>query len=48
VAHAYIFTLYALNVSSLGLSGEASYADFIGAIKGKVLATAGLTAYFGH
>jgi Raf kinase inhibitor-like YbhB/YbcL family protein len=47
-AHAYIFTLYALNVSALGLSSEAGYTDFINAIKGKVLASSSLTAYFGH
>ena len=47
-AHKYIITLYALSVDSLGLSPEAGYVDFINAIKGKVLATASLAAYFGH
>lgn len=47
-AHRYIFTLYALDTDALGLSPEASYADFVNAIKGKILATASLTAYFGH
>ncbi len=47
-AHAYTFTLYALNVEALGLSTEAGYMDFLNAMKGKVIATASLTAYFGH
>lgn len=47
-AHAYIFTLYALKVDTLGLSAEAGYVDFIGAMRGRVIATASLTAYFGH
>jgi len=47
-AHKYIFTLYALNVDTLGLSPEASYVDFTNAIKGKILAAASLTGYFGH
>jgi hypothetical protein len=47
-AHSYIFTLYGLNTDTLGLSPEASYVDFINAMKGKILATASLTAYFGH
>ena len=47
-AHKYIFTLYALNVATLGLSPEAGYLDFTNAMKGKVLATASLTGYFGH
>ena len=47
-AHKYIFTLYALSVDTLGLSPEASYIDFINAIKGKILATASLSGYFGH
>lgn len=47
-AHKYIFTLYALSAECLGLSSEASYIDFVNAIKGKVLATASLSAYFGH
>lgn len=47
-AHGYIFTLYALNVESLGLSAEAGYMDFINAMKGKILATAGFTAYYGE
>ncbi len=47
-AHAYIFTLYALSVDTLGLSTEAGYADFLGALRGKVLAAGSLTAYFGH
>lgn len=47
-AHRYIFTLYALNVDTLELSPEASYIDFINAMKGKILATASLSAYFGH
>lgn len=47
-AHAYVFTLYALSVEALGLSAGAGYTDFVNAIKGRVLATASLTAYFGH
>ena len=47
-AHAYVFTLYALNVDSLGLAAEAGYGDFVGAMRGRVIATASLTAYFGH
>jgi hypothetical protein len=47
-AHKYSFVLYALNVATLELSPEAIYTDFINALKGKVLATASLTAYFGH
>ena len=47
-AHKYTFTLYALSVDTLELSPEASYMDFINALKGKVLATASLSGYFGH
>lgn len=47
-AHRYIFTLYAVNVSSLALSPEGSYLDFLNAIKGRIVATTSLTAYFGH
>jgi len=47
-AHRYIFVLYALNAVTLGLSHEAGYLNFISAMKGKVLATASLAAYFGH
>ena len=47
-AHKYIFTLYALNAKSLGLSPEAGYVDFTNAMKGKILAAASLTGYFGH
>lgn len=47
-AHKYILTLYALSIDRLGLSPEAGYVDFINAIKGNVLATSSLTAYFGH
>ena len=47
-AHKYTFTLYALSVDALELSPEASYIDFINAIKGKILATASLSGYFGH
>jgi Raf kinase inhibitor-like YbhB/YbcL family protein len=47
-AHKYIFTLYALSVDKLGLSPEASYVDFTNAMKGKILAAASLTGYFGH
>lgn len=47
-AHGYVFTLYALDVKSLGLSADKGYTDFVDAIKGHVLGTASLTAYFGH
>lgn len=47
-AHRYIFTLYALGVDTLGLTPDNNYIDLTNAIKGKVLATASLTAYFGH
>jgi len=47
-AHGYVFTVYALNVDALGLAPDSSYIDFINAMKGKVLATSSLTAYFGH
>ena len=47
-AHGYIFTLYALNVDSLGLTPDNNYVDLMNAMKGKVLATSSLTAYFGH
>jgi Raf kinase inhibitor-like YbhB/YbcL family protein len=47
-AHKYIFTLYALSVDKLGLSPDASYVDFTNAMKGKILAAASLTGYFGH
>ncbi len=47
-AHAYVFTLYALNVNTIGLSAEAGYGDFVSAMRGKVIATASLVAYFGH
>ncbi len=46
-AHRYVFTLYALNEASLGLSPDAHYSDFIEALKGKVIATTSLTVYFG-
>ena len=47
-AHKYIFTLYALDVDVIELTSEAGYVDFTNAMKGKVLATASLTGYFGH
>jgi len=47
-AHKYIFTLYALNTDSLELSPDAGYVEFADAMKGKVLASASLTGYFGH
>jgi hypothetical protein len=47
-AHKYTFTLYALNVKSLELSPQASYIDFTNAMKGKILAAASLSGYFGH
>jgi Raf kinase inhibitor-like YbhB/YbcL family protein len=47
-AHRYIFTLYALSVDTLRLSSGSGYIEFINAMKGKVLATSSLTAYFGH
>jgi len=47
IAHAYVFTLYALNTETLGLSPEVRYPDFIDAIKGKVLARSSFIAYFG-
>lgn len=47
-AHGYIFTLYALNVDTVGVSLEAGYTDFINALKGKVIARSSLTVYFGH
>jgi Raf kinase inhibitor-like YbhB/YbcL family protein len=46
-AHRYVFTLYALNVDALDVSPDASYSDFIEALKDKVLATSTLTSYFG-
>ena len=48
-AHSYRFTLYALDLSALkGLSLESDYAALTEAMAGHVLATAALTAYFGH
>ena len=47
-AHKYIFTLYALDVDSLGISANATYVDFVNAIKGHIIAAATLTAYYGH
>lgn len=48
-AHAYILTLYALDVESLpGVSAESDYLAFTDAMAGHVLATATLTAYFGQ
>lgn len=48
-AHAYKFTLYALDVPVLeGLSLESDHAALTEAMAGHVLATATLTAYFGH
>lgn len=48
-AHAYEFTLYALDVPELeGLTAESTYAELTEAMAGHVLATATLTGYFGH
>lgn len=47
-AHGYIFTLYALNVKTLGLAADASYLDFTNAMKGKIIATTSFTAYYGE
>ena len=47
-AHAYIFTLYALDLESLGLTPESNYLDFTTAMTGHILATATLTGYFGR
>ncbi len=48
-AHAYKFTLYALDVPALeGLSLESDHTDLTEAMAGYVLATATLTAHFGH
>jgi len=47
-AHAYVFTLYALDVETLGLKAEDDYAIFTKAMAGHVIATASLTGYFGQ
>ena len=46
IAHAYVFTIYALNIEELDLSPQARYLEFIGSIKGRVLARSSFTAYF--
>ena len=48
-AHAYRFVLYALDVPAPpGVTLESDYAAVTTAMAGHVLATAELTAYFGH
>lgn len=48
-AHAYEFTIYALDVATLdGLTNESDHAALTAAMAGHVLATANLTGYFGH
>ena len=46
IIHHYVFTLYALDVGSLGLSGDFSAADVAGAMEGHVLETARLTGTY--
>ena len=48
-AHAYKFTLYALDVSTLGgLTADSDHAALTEAMAGHVLAVATLTGFFGH
>jgi len=48
-AHAYRFTLYALDVSSLpGVTATSDFPEVTAAMAGHVLASATLTGYFGH
>lgn len=47
-AHAYVFTVYALDVDSLSLSADSDYTAFVQAAAGHVLASASLTGYFGR
>jgi Raf kinase inhibitor-like YbhB/YbcL family protein len=48
-AHAYRFVLYALDVPAApGVTAASGYAEVTTALAGHVLATAELTAYFGH
>ncbi len=48
-AHAYEFTLYALDVATLeGLTSDSDHEALTEAMAGHVLGTASLTGYFGH
>lgn len=44
--HAYVATVYALSVPSLGLADDATLGDFARAVEGKVLAQASVTGMY--
>lgn len=46
-AHHYTFTLYAVNVSSLGLAAGATRTEVLAALQGKILAQAQLVGLYG-
>lgn len=46
--HPYVVTVYALDVSNLELSPNADLAAFQNALKGKILAEATITGYYGQ
>jgi hypothetical protein len=46
--HPYVFTLYALSVSTVEIGKRAGLTAFMQALEGKILATATLTGYFGR
>ncbi len=46
--HAYVITIYALNVGRMDLRKDAGLAGFLTAIKGKIVGEASLTGYYGR
>lgn len=46
-AHRYVFTLYALKVSTLDISENADYAEFVKAVLPQTIATTTLMSYYG-
>ena len=45
-SHPYVITLYALNANALNLQADTGLTQFLGAIQGKVIASATTTGYF--